>query len=81
MVREVGLAHTRISAMAVGRERKARPGSNPGHPQFMKGVLTTELPSQYVGKSSTLTMTTWEGSNGYRWRSRWGWIGTAVLKR
>ena len=31
--------------VVVGRERKARPGIEP---QFMKGALTAELPSQFV---------------------------------
>jgi hypothetical protein len=39
------------------RKRKDRPdrGSNPGHPYFMKGVLTTALPSRFVEEPSTPT--------------------------
>ena len=33
-------------------------GSNSGLPQFMKGALTTELPSQFVEESSTPTVRT-----------------------
>jgi hypothetical protein len=41
------------------RKRKDRPDreSNPGHPYFMKGVLTTALPSRFVEESSTPTLT------------------------
>jgi hypothetical protein len=41
----------------VCRKRKDRPDreSNPGHPYFMKGVLTTTLPSRFVEESSTPT--------------------------
>jgi hypothetical protein len=39
------------------RKRKDRPDleSNPGHPYFMKGVLTTTLPSRFAEESSTPT--------------------------
>ena len=43
-----------VEPSSVGKKRLDR-GSNPGHPQFMKGALTTELPSQFVEESSTPT--------------------------
>jgi hypothetical protein len=53
------VATNRLSWCGYCRKRKDRPDreSNPGHPYFMKGVLTTALPSRFVEESSTPTAT------------------------